>query len=757
MVVAVKKYNPGFLTDDEIVASFCVRVGELDALLERLRASTGTSNAHVMVIGPRGSGKTHLLLRVAAEVRMNSSLADFYPIVFAEESYNVSTVGEFWLECLGRLAEQATEIHRPTLRLSYDDIRTNSNDRDLGDLCLGTILDFADQIEKRVVLLVENMNMLFADMADPDAGWRLRHTLQTEPRVVLIGSATSRFNDIDNPEYALYDLFQIITLRPLDTNECAALWQSVSGEVTTGREIRPLEILTGGNPRLLTIIARFGGGQSFRELMGNLVDLVDDHTEYFKSHVEALPPQERRVYLALAQLWKPATTREIADQARLDTNTCSAHLKRLEGRGAVIVEGGTARRPRYYLTERLYNIYYLLRRGGRADRMVVALIAFMFSFYSPEEILDFAKHTFQQVKGYGNVGRIATAYSAGLMLDEAKKASESGQVSKALEIYENVIRTLIANDTPETDSWLAQALIDKLVLLEQSDRRIEANAISDDLIRRFDTRSEPALVLPVVIAMNHKAMGMTQAGRSLSALSLVNRALGKLSRIDSPLNNTAEAHSCFIKGLALKHGGQVDEAVEAFDEVVMRYGATEQLDLAGLASTALVFKEVYLHHTICEAEVSTLLKCAAQQGEIDSGVIRALLQFTSRVGASKSLELVQVSPAADLLLPLVTALQQDLEQETYVAKEVTEVAGDVRMELVRESLGEAQQWRCQICQADISGVGGAQFDHVVPVSKGGTNDIGNLRLLCRYCNSRKGATVPNRYPLALKYSKEPRP
>ena len=69
VAVGVKKYNPGFLTDDEIVASFCVRTGEFDALLECLRASTGQSNAHALVIGPRGSGKTHLLLRVATEMR----------------------------------------------------------------------------------------------------------------------------------------------------------------------------------------------------------------------------------------------------------------------------------------------------------------------------------------------------------------------------------------------------------------------------------------------------------------------------------------------------------------------------------------------------------------------------------------------------------------------------------------------------------------------------------------------------------------
>ena len=34
--------------------------------------------------------------------------------------------------------------------------------------------------------------------------------------------------------------------------------------------------------------------------------------------------------------------------------------------------------------------------------------------------------------------------------------------------------------------------------------------------------------------------------------------------------------------------------------------------------------------------------------------------------------------------------------------------------------------------------GAATRDHVVAISKGGRNDIGNLRPLCRSCNSRKG-------------------
>ena len=374
---------------------------EFEQLVEVLRECTGDSNPHQIVIGPRGSGKTSLLLRVAAEARRDTTLSTrFFPVVFPEESYEVATPGEFWLECLTNLAAQAPRgDDPPDLDRTVEELRTIRDDRTLSDRCLGALLDFADREGKRLVLMVENLNMLFGDMADFEAGWRLRKVLQTEPRIIVFASATSRFDEIDNPDRALYDLFRVRTLRPLDTKQCAVLWETVSGRPPAPEAVRSLEILTGGSPRLLSIVASFGAGLSFRDLMTHLLDLVDDHTEYFKGHLESLPAQERRVYLALAALWKPATTREIADQARLETSKCSAQLARLGERGVVRVAGGSARRKQYYLTERLYNIYYLLRRRRGPDRFVEALIHFMEACYSPRELRDISARMVRDTDG----------------------------------------------------------------------------------------------------------------------------------------------------------------------------------------------------------------------------------------------------------------------------------------------------------------------------------------------------------------------
>ena len=380
-----KKYNPGFLTEDELVASFCVRTSEFESIVETLGENTGNSNQHLMVIGPRGSGKTNLMLRVAIESRRNPELSSrIFPITFAEESYGVSTCGEFWLECLSRVADQAPQPDwAADLGRSSEDLSSVQDDRLLAERCLGALLDFADRAGKRLLLVVENLDTMFAGMLDPDAGWRLRKTLQTEPRIMLLGTATSRFAEIVRPDRALYDFFRVIELRPLDETECNALWQAVSGESPATGKIRSVQILTDGSPRLISIVAAFSSGRPLHGLMEDLLNLIDEHTEYFKSHLDALPPQERRVCVALAELWRPATTREIAARARLGSSICSAQLKRLIGRGVVSEEGGTPRRKRYCLVEPLYNIYCLLRHRRRgASDAVERLIDFMTAFYT---------------------------------------------------------------------------------------------------------------------------------------------------------------------------------------------------------------------------------------------------------------------------------------------------------------------------------------------------------------------------------------
>ena len=386
----IRKFNPGtFQSDAEVIEQFVVREHELEIALEVLRGNLNSaSSQHVLVVSPRGHGKTMLLARVAAEVNSNDEFSEcFLPIRFMEESHEIFNLADFWLDALFYLARESAKhdfLLAKELQRTHADLTERWHEEALADRAHAAVLEAANQLGKKLVLMVENLQALCTNV-DKDFGWKLRGALQSEPEIMLIATATSRFKGLDDPEQPFFELFRVVTLEPLPTEECRRLWQVVSGEKVSQREIRPLEILTGGNPRLLVIIAEFAQHRSLRQLMEELVFLIDDHTEYFRGHLEVLAKGERRVYLAVIDLWQPSSTGEIAARARMDVRKVSALLGRLATRGAVIVEGPSKKRL-YSAAERLYSIYYKLRREREKAAVVANLIHFMTVFYSETEL-----------------------------------------------------------------------------------------------------------------------------------------------------------------------------------------------------------------------------------------------------------------------------------------------------------------------------------------------------------------------------------
>lgn len=615
----VRKYNPGFLTPEELVDSFCVRTAEFGLIVQTLRESTGNSNSHQIVIGPRGSGKTTLLLRVAAEVNRDPDLQSaWFPIVFAEESYEVATCGEFWLQCLDNLAQQAPrEYDQADLHLALDEFRSVQDDRTLADRCLAAILDFADSAGKRLVLIVENLNTLFDDIGDPDVGWQLRKTLQDEPRVLLLGSATARFEEIDNSGRALYDLFQVHTLSRLTPEGCATLWKSVSGRDIDVRVVRSLQILTGGNPRLLVIVAQFGAQLSFRELMGDLLNLVDEHTEYFRSHLESLGTQERRVYLALAVLWKPATAKQVSGRARIPTSQCSSLLGRLVQRGAVVRSGGTRHRREYYLAERMYNIYYLLRTSRGADSVVEALVLFMASYYSPAELDSIRKQiskestsadeltrgmmqsALHRLAATIDLGREAIvpdhASSAPLsevgdMVERARRLLGEDECDQAIEVCDEIVLRTRQGDPSGSDQHFADALFVKSIALGRLDQIEAAIVACDNILGRLGESDSPEIGGAVATAFAMKVGMFGQLGRHEKVLEASEAFLDRFESRDSPATELQRAGVLFSKGVALIESGQAQTAHGLFDELIGRFNSNHSVEVQEYVARAHLAK-----------------------------------------------------------------------------------------------------------------------------------------------------------------------
>lgn len=386
------KYNPAFLDAAERARRFGARHQDLAELLRVVRENLGRPrNQHVLIVAPRGMGKTTLVLRLVDEVAADAELAAaWFAIAAPEELYRVTSIGELWLETVFGLhratGDPAHERAYENLKRAHADHAATDSDARLAEAALAYLLDFADRSGKRLLLIAENLQMLFGDQLAASDAWSLRATLIGEPRIMLLASAVSAFEGIEDPKAPLYEQFLVMRLHPLDLDECLRLWQCLTGTAMPRRRMRAMQILTGGNPRLLVILAEFAAKLSLRELTEDLANLLDEHTDYLKMTTEALPPLERKVFVTLAEIWEDAAAAEVAAQARVTANVASAQLARLESRG-VVVSRRRGRGKQYRVAERLYGIYHLMRRRGGASARARAVTEFMVAYYDRPALL----------------------------------------------------------------------------------------------------------------------------------------------------------------------------------------------------------------------------------------------------------------------------------------------------------------------------------------------------------------------------------
>ena len=641
----IRKFNPGtFQSDDEVVRQFVVRQRELDLVLEVIRGNTDSPSCqHVLIVGPRGRGKTMLLARVGAELRADNALSErLFPVRFMEESQEIAMLADFWLEALFHLAH-ANATGNPDfsrdLLATHADLTARWRDTNIEECARAAFLDAADRLDRRVVLMVENLQSLCSDV-DDDFGWQLRQTLQSEPRLMLLATATSRFKGLDDANRPFFELFRIVELEPLDTDACRRLWNMVSDDQQTNREIKPLRILTGGSPRLLVIVAAFARHRSLRQLLEELVTLVDDHTEYFRSHLEVLAKTERRVYLAVIDLWQSSSAHEIAARARVDIRTASALIARLVDRGAVVAEG-TGRKRKYAAAERLYSIYYKLRRERDEAGLVRNLIQFMTVFYRRDELAEMVGTWRVEAAQSppireGLERALAASDTLGLQLEAAKELLNKGVMHHArgeheaeLTAFDDLVARFGAIDTLELQGPVSQALLIKGITHGQRGESEAALATYDDLIARFGASNAPVLQVAVAQALFNKGVTHGDRGESEATLAAYDDLVARFGSSDNPELQVQVSRALFNKGVTHGDRGESDAALAAHDDVVARFGASDTLKLQVLVAQALVNRGV----------------THGQRGESDAA-LAAFDDVVALFGVSDTLELqVQVARA----------------------------------------------------------------------------------------------------------------
>ena len=618
----IRKFNPGaFQSDTEIVMQFAVRDGELQTVLNILHDNIeAPSCQHTLLLGPCGQGKTMLLARTAAELRSNERFSeDLLPVRFMEESMEIFNMADFWLETLFHLARECMHLDSQLgkeLHSRHSSLSQKWRNDSLEDLARNTVLDVADQLDRKLVLMIENLQSLFEDV-DENFGWNLRKTLQTEPQIILIGSATSRFKELDNAKLPFFEFFWVIDLKPLNTAECQKLWAMVNGQNISEREIRPLEILTGGSPRLLMIIVGFTQYKSVHRLMEELVILIDEHTDYLRGNLEALAKTERRVFLAVIDLWQPSTPSEISIRARMDIRKVSTMLGRLVSRGAVIIEGH-GRKRKYVAAERLYSIYYKLRRSRDEASVVQNLIRFINAFYTGVEqvkmfavLIDEMDDSMAIREGFDRImasdqeiakklvrvyairhlHRIASRESRQLK-EAIVESFDRGDFAKVIQKVNQALPSQSSNVFQLEDSSISQMLLLKAATHQkQGDMESALLTVSEIITRGSSVKNpEPHLRHPVAGALIIQCEILQVQGNVESALLMIEKIVTDFGDEKAPYLQGCVATALVIKGEILLNQNDLNSALDAFEEAVRRLDEVENQQFRWLIARALTHK-----------------------------------------------------------------------------------------------------------------------------------------------------------------------
>ena len=417
-------YNPAQLGGDELEKSFVARQETLADLLRTIREQAADSPCqHTLLIGPRGMGKTTMGLMCLRRVEQDPALAALWqPVPFHEESYGIGDLADLWLTALRHLAHATGDSQWAE---KADALVAGEPDADRqAAYALAALLDFHQESGKRLLLFIENLDQVLAQIGDERQVHALRAALIQHPELLLLGSANTVFNAIRSHGHPFYEFFRLVFLRGLDADETLLLLDAAAGErshedfqdavdAETGR-LETIRRLTGGNPRLLKLACRMMLESPLGTALEDLERLIDEQTPYFKGRIEELPPQLRRVFHCLAEGWQPLLAKEVAATSKLSSSHASAQLRQLVDKGyAEEHRLSNSKRVYYQVVDRFYNIYYLLRLSHRSrDRF--------------ERLLQFLQDLF-------GVVRMRTLYEAALSeLREGTAAKERGDLISVL-------------------------------------------------------------------------------------------------------------------------------------------------------------------------------------------------------------------------------------------------------------------------------------------------------------------------------------
>ncbi len=401
--------------------------------------------------------------------------------------------------------------------------------------------------------------------------------------------------------------------------------------------------------------------------------------------------------------------------ARKDIRTVSTLLRRLVNRGAVIVEG-TGRKRMYVASERLYSIYYKLRRERDEAAVVANLIYFMAVFYSKAELAEMSDRliaeaaeskviregferaiTEQPQVGsvFSNMARSSIDQASNLatsmdpesikrLFEEIITALDEGAFEKVIETVDQAFAAWSANWSRVPEPLIAAGFFTKALAHEQLDDYAVALASYDEVITRFGDSDVPALQVLIALAFSKKGDAQVKLDEITLALASYDEVIECFGSSNVPALQFPVAWALCQKGNGQIEIGHTAEALQTCEELERRLDTLPRDEKAWIGWQAMYMRvRVLMVQKKRRGAMDAFRSAYAAFPLNDDEAMRDMQMIVPELIASGASErdLVEILSSdkgkSGALAPLIVALRERTGEEVRAPVEVLEVAKDI--------------------------------------------------------------------------------
>lgn len=456
-------YNPASQTKEELIANFVVRLDKFHTIFNNIKNDNFDSPPqHFIIQGQRGMGKTTLLLRLYHAVSDDEQLKQYLiPVLFGEEQYGIRTLYKLWEE----VALYLEEKFGPLFAGLYDEMLEYMEGvdyemlEDYEERCFDVLRTRLVEKGASLVLLIDNFGDLLDKFTREEQN-RLQEALLQYSEIRLIAAAA---------EAVEFDIFDVFFLDGLDREETANLLLQLgkSGEIDAVNDIirlnpgrvEALRRLTGGIPRTIILLFDIFLDTGTGDILHDLERVLDNVTPLYKHYMDHLPPQKQEIINTVALNWDALDTEEISKRTRIPEDQLTTHLDELETDRTLSKIPTSAGGSLYQLTDRFFNIWYLMRNGRRREKQkVLWLMRFLENWCSKDELGHLAQQHIDALKTGNVIEKYAFYMAEALVIADIPSEIQDEMVTTAKEFLTQKKSTFAGNLSPSYNDQLIDAL-----------------------------------------------------------------------------------------------------------------------------------------------------------------------------------------------------------------------------------------------------------------------------------------------------------